>query len=221
MKMNPRYQEWLKYVFDHEVTYPEWYFSTDDSDCSNFGASDSETAELIELTFRRAGEDLVQFTDAQVDQGINYLASPSCSNYMFAVRDGEVPLAKKLSAIDSIYSLYANCFARRCSEILGHLDEKGSALNDVCYMFWDVCVLGYLEKSAEKAALAEAVFAVLEKTLTIEHRACREGALHGLNHLAPFFPTRVKAVVEKFLSATKLDEDMLRYATSAAKGMVQ
>ena len=88
-------------------------------------------------------------------------------------------------------------------------------------MFWDVCVLTYFEKSAEKPALAEAVFAVLEKTLAIEHRACREGVLHGLSHLHPYFPDRVEAVVESFLGRTKLDQELTDYAVAAGEGMVQ
>ena len=145
-------------MFDEGAITSEKYFSVAVFEAE---ASDSETVEFVEFLFRRAG-DLTQFTDAQLNKGFWHLTSPCLSNYMFPVRDGDVPLAKKLSAIDSIYSLYADCFAKRCTETLGHLSEKSSDLNPICYMFWDVCILTYLEKTSEETALAETVFSVLE-----------------------------------------------------------
>jgi len=68
--MNPRYEDWLRHIFDHEVKEPQWYFG---EDAPAFEASDEEITELLGQTFLHAGKDLKEYTDEQVDQGIWYL----------------------------------------------------------------------------------------------------------------------------------------------------
>ncbi len=226
--MNPRYQEWLKHVFDHEIKYPlpQWYW---DEDAPSFEASDDEMTELISQTFRNAGKDLTKYTDAQVDQGIWYLAGTSGSNFMSALASSEVPLPKRLEAIGNIYYLYSDCFAKRCTEVLGHLSEEGSALNPSCYMFWDISPITlfwdknpfvYLKNPQESKQTQDVALNVLEKILNIEHRACREGALHGLRHIAYSCPENVREIIDGFLSRNKSDEKLMAYALKAREGMV-
>ena len=207
--MNPRYQEWLDHVFNHEVKNPQWHF---DSDAPVFEAPDSEIAELLMQTFLNAGNDLAEYSDAQVDQGIWYLADPSCSSFMFAIKSSEVPLPKRLKAIESIFNLNLECYAKRCTEALGHLSETGSSLNSSCYMFWDVCPITSLDDVPEAKEMQDAILNVLEKTLTIEHRACRESALHGLSEMTLWRPESVQEIIDHFLSKTKLDKQLLTYA---------
>jgi hypothetical protein len=214
--MNPRYQEWLKYVFDHEVAdkLPQWYYA---EDAPVFEASDYEMTELISQTFQNAGKDLTKHTDAQVDQGIWYFVSMSCSDFLRSLNSSEVPLEKRLEAIQNIFHLYSDCFAKRCAETLGHLSEEGSPLNSSCYMFWDISPLT-VSKAQE---IQNAVLNVLEKILTIEHRACRESAFHGLSEM--FYSRREAAqeIIDRFLGKTKLDDKLLAYAFNAREGSVQ
>jgi hypothetical protein len=98
---NPRYQEWLNHVFDHEVRKREWYF---DEDKPEFEASPIETVELIGQTFLRAGKDLAAYTDEKVDQGIWYFAGMSGSDFMLALKAPEVPLMKRLEAMRSRFA---------------------------------------------------------------------------------------------------------------------
>jgi hypothetical protein len=216
--VNPRYQEWLKYVFDHEVKDPQWYFYDDDA--AKFEASPIEIAELIGQTFLRAGKDLTEYTDAKVDQGIWYLVGSSGSNFMFALASSEVPLTKRLEAIGNVFYLYSDCFAKRCAETLGHLSEEGSDLNSSCYMFWDICRFTNLDDMLESKETQDAVLNVLEKTLTIEHRACREGAFHGFGEIADACPEKVREIIDGFLSKNKLDDKLLAYALNAREGNV-
>jgi hypothetical protein len=84
--MSSRYQEWLKHIFDHEIRghlLPKWYW---DDDAPSFEAADNEMVELISQTFQNAGKDLAKYTDAQVDQGIWYLVSMSCSDFFTFVK---------------------------------------------------------------------------------------------------------------------------------------
>ena len=216
--MNSRYREWVTHVFDHEVKNPQWYFYDDNA--PKFETSSVEIAELIGQTFLRAGKDLTEYTDAQVDQGIWYLVSSSGSDFMFALASSEVPLPKRLEAIGNIFYLYSDCFAKRCTEILGHLSEDGPPLNSSCYMFWDLCRFSNLKNMLGDKKTRDAVLNVLEKTLTIEHTACREGALHGLGHIANSCPDNVREIIDSFLSKNTLDDKLLTYALKAREGNV-
>jgi hypothetical protein len=217
--MNSRYQDWLKHVFDHEVTdkLPQWYFA---EVAPLFEASDNEMTELISQTFLNAGKDLTKYTDEQVDQGIWYLAGTSGSDFLSAFASSEVPLPKRLEAIGCIYYLYSDCFAKRCAEVLGHLSDKGSPLNSSCYMFWDICRFSGLKDMLENKETQDAVLNVLEKTLATEHMACREGAIHGLGHIAKSCPENVREIIDVFLSKNKLDDKLMAYALKAREGMV-
>jgi hypothetical protein len=216
--MHPRYQEWLSFVFDHEVTKPQWYREPGSPD---FDGTETDYAALIAETFRNSCEGLRRFSDAQVNQGLYMIVSPSGGDFIFSLRDGSAPLAAKVDGIRSIFDLYKDCFATRCTEVLLHRDDPGASdLNSICYMFWDVCPLTYLEEAADRSELAEAVFWTLEKTLEIEHRACREGALHGLGHFAYFNRKRAAEIVQRFLRRYCIDPILRRYAESAAVGGV-
>lgn len=218
--MTSRYQEWLKHVFDHEIEVqkPAWYF---DLEAPSFNASPIELTALISQTFRCAGKDLVDYTDAQVNQGLWYLVSLSGSEYIKALQSPDVPINERLQAIGNIYYLYAECFARRCAKTLGHLDEEGSALNFICYMFWDECPLCYPDHVPDQSEIENAIFSVLQQTLTINHRACREGALHGLGHMFSSHPEKVRTIIDHLIKDAILDEKLLSYAHNAREGNVQ
>jgi hypothetical protein len=217
--MHPRYSEWIRYVFDHPVNDPQWYF---DVDAPGFEATQEDYADLIRETFSRSGEDLAGFSDAQVNQGIWFLASPTGSDFIFSTRDGDVPTPKKVAGIRSIYDLYRDCFANRCTEALGHRDEPGASdLNPICYMFWDVCPISYLDEAKDARDLEDAVFWVLEETLHLRHRACIEAGLHGLGEMAYRHEERVKQVIDRFLQRAQIDATLREYAECAREGAVQ
>jgi hypothetical protein len=216
--MSSRYQEWLGHVYDHKVEDTRWYFG---DDVPEFKASDDETVELISQTFLNAGKDLIKYTDEQVDQGIWYfISSSSPANFIFALQSPEVAAAKRVKTIENIFYLYSDCYAKRCTEVLGHLSEQGSPLNSSCYMFWDISPITFLKDAPDRKEMQDAVLNVLEKTLTIEHRACREGAFHGLSEM--FYSRRqdTQAIIDRFLSKTKLDDKLLAYARNAREGNV-
>jgi hypothetical protein len=217
--MNSRYQEWLTHVFDHEIQthLPQWHFA---DDAPKFIASPAEIADLFALTFLNAGKDLVKYSDAQVNQGIWYAVSPECLDFIHALKSPEAPLANRLEAIENIFYLYSECYAKRCSEVLSHLDEEGSPLNLSCYMFWDISYLDYRMDIPDGKQIQDAALDVLQKILTIEHRGCRESALHGLSGYALACPEKAHQIIDQFLSQTKLDDKLLVYARNAREGNV-
>lgn len=223
---HPRYQEWIKRVFDHPVTDPEWYLAETHEE---FACTDEDAVILIEQTFTHAGTDLASFSDAQVDHGLWYLVGAAGSQPASALWNRSVPLDDRLRAIRSIYDLYTNSFASRCTQTLGHLNEPSSELNSICYMFWDLFwdlfrfrftyPPVYKETQVEQA-LMDAGFSVLTDILSIPHRACREGALHGLGHMARQYPERVGDIIDRFLAANELDKPLDVYARNAREGAV-
>ena len=216
--MHVRYQEWLNHVFDHAVTSRAWYF---EEDAPAFVADASDIVDLVVDTFEHAGRDLARFPDAQVDQGLWYLVSAAGSNYLAELQNIDVPLRGRLRAITSILSLYQECFRPRCTEALGHLDEPGaSALNSICYMFWDVGPLINFTGAPDRTKLEDAVSGTLEAILEIPHRACRESALHGLGELSHGSPVSVHQVVDRFLATAEIDERLRAYALNAREGHI-
>lgn len=217
--MHPAYDQWLTHVFAHDVTTPQWHFT---DTYTPFDGTDADYAELLTLTFTRSGTDLARYSDAQVDQGLWYLASPSSSDYLFALRNGQAPLAQKLQGIHSILHLYRDCFAARCTPTLSHLDEPDSSpLNGIAYMFWDICALSCLYDAPDKAALEDAVFTVLAETLKIPHRACIEGGLHGLGEMVHEYPERVHPIIDAYLHFPTVDPALHAYALKARDGHIQ
>lgn len=172
------FHEWVQYVFQHAVTDPAWYF---ESDQDWWAGSAPLTAEYLARCFEDADAWLRGFSDAQVNQGLNYLISPSCSDHMFVLTNQTVPLLLRLRVIRSFYPLFEKCLARRCSPHLSHLDEPGSGqLNPVCYIWWDVLPIYGQPNDPDRAELDAQCLSVMERILALDSDACRESALHGL-----------------------------------------
>lgn len=62
---------------------------------------------------------------------------------------------------------------------------------------------------------------IWEKTIQLPHRACIEGGLHGLGHLAYRHEARVKQVVDRILKSAYTDATLRKYAEHAREGSVQ
>lgn len=215
--MHARYLEWIEYVFDHPVSQPEWHR---DPAVEVFEGDEEYMAMLLELTFLRSGSDLTRFTDAQVNQGLWYLASPACSKHMFTLKSRAVELDVRLDAIKAIGDLYQDCFAKRCSETLSHLDQAGSDLNPICYMFWDINPLGSLEGCPNEARTADVIFGVLREIFETGHLACQEAAIHGLGEFSCFYPERVEREIDLLLKEGISHPDLREYAIRARSGQI-
>ncbi|WP_143157722.1 hypothetical protein [Rubritalea squalenifaciens] len=214
--MHPRYKEWLVYLFEHPVTDPAWHW---DLDAPEFDGSNEDFAILIGDTFTHSGTDLLPYSDAQVNQGLWFLLSTACSDYFFALKSAEVPLETRLASIRSIIRLYQDCFMRRCSRTLSHLDQESqSPLNAICYMFWDINALGYTGDVAESRETDDCIFSVLAQTLQLDHPACQEAAIHGYGELSCYYPERCMKAMDNYL-AGEIDSPELRsYAERARTG---
>jgi len=170
--------------------------------------------------FQASGDDLLAYADDQVNQGLWFLVSTS--EELFALRDAEVPLGERVACIRSMSTLFERVFATRCTPHLSHRSEAGaSALNLVCYMWWDILPLCGRPKDPASSPMDSACLDAMERSLALPSVACQESALHGLGHWALYYPERCSKAVDTFLDAQpQLPVALVKYAKCARKGGV-
>ena len=178
-----------------------------------FEATRDQLVDLIGETFRRSGTDLLPFSEAQVDDGLNYILFPSGSDNVFSICQKGVALEKRMDAVLSMKTLYLDCYAKRCAPVLSHLNEPGSnALNHTCYMLWDESPL---------RSWNSVVLDVMQAALYLPNIACVESALHGLGHRAHQDPPTVAKIIDTFIrKSSGLRPELRAYALMARDGNV-
>ena len=213
------FEQWIDGIFDHPVTEPEWFWDLDADTC----VEDDETnVDYLARLFTECDRLLCRFDNGLVGQGLNMIVSNSCSDHAFSIVGGHAPWAARQRAIRSIYDVYAKCFAKRCAEGLGHLDEADNPLNTICYMWWDVFPAWSDSKDAARSEEADEYINVMERCLSLKHHACLEGELHGLGHWQLIFPKKVEPIVDRFLQERNdLRPELVLYARRARSGAVQ
>lgn len=215
----------IGHVFDHPVLKPHWWFR-DDADCSDWPEQVGKRRILEFLTrfFTDPADVRRRFTRDQIDQGLHYLVSSSCSGALSVVVDRSLPLADRIACIGAMKSLYANLMAPVYGWDLGHTIHEDDPERPMfaCYMWWEVNALYPRADHPEDGAINAAVFDVFRATLKLREESCLESVLHGLGHWHLALPQTAQPIVEEFLR-TRFDiSDALRaYAHRAADGAVQ
>jgi hypothetical protein len=215
------FEDWIAYVFDHPVTNPAWHFKDIGKD--DWEPSEELAVEYLTRFFKNPESALLSFSNAQVNQGLKYLISPSCSSHMFALLEmSSVSWEKRKEAIASMHLIFERYFVLHCDNTLSHLNQKGAPLNNVCYMWWDDFPYHGHPKEPQYAKLDDAVLSEIEKILLIPHVACQESALHGLGHWKLNYPKRVTKTIESFLARNPdLRPELKEYALRARSSRVQ
>lgn len=214
------YDAWLEHAFGHEVRFQRnpWFFDED----PDWWVPDPATAiDYFTRLFTSAEQSLAWFSDAQIAQGLTYLLSTSASgdNGWFSSR--EVPTPTRLACIESIYRLFVDLFAQRCSPALGHLSEAGKPLNTCCYMWWDEFPCIALPDDPDRDLLHQAAVDVMSRTLQLDSPACQEAALHGLGHWARHHPSGIEPAIDAWLAnGMEKRPELVTYAQSARCGCV-
>jgi hypothetical protein len=177
----------------------------------------------LTLLFRDPVPALKPFTAGQIAQGIEYLVSNSCSNYMYHVIEQVVPWNDRRECIRAIPRLFASFFAERCSEGLSHRGEAtANPLNGICYMWWDVMPYWGRGNQPAYAEQDREFLGAMERILTLRSLACQESALHGLGHWHLYYPQNVEVIIDHFLEEhPRLRPELRLYAEHARTGSVQ
>lgn len=207
-------ERWVDRWFRQDVPSPAWY--CDSSEVAPL--SSVEFAVLLRAVFSHADDLFAQFSDDQVAQGLRYLASPACSDYMFLLRDGVMPPQVRRAAIMSIVDLFYLCFEPRCESRMYCLGETSSRLNELCYDWWDI--LPFPRKDhEEESLLVTATADVLAATVRLGNAACTESSLRGLGILGWHWPEIAVPVLGRFMEESwDLRPELREYARDAIRG---
>jgi hypothetical protein len=217
----PDFDEWLRSVFDRKVAAAgetPWYFAIPDDAAMPENDPPATLAHLARL-FARPEILVGQYTANQIGQGLWYLANPSCSDHLFALRDQTIDWPLRKQAIEAIGTLNERLFTVVCDKHLSHLDraaEPANRTNLVCYMFWDVSPLKPEGDAGNDYDLT--CLGVMRRSLGIDHVACQEGALHGLGIWQGTYPDAVREAIDAYLRAQPRPKELADYAERASRG---
>jgi hypothetical protein len=215
------FEEWVLFVFDHPVDESrlEWYWNLD---ADRWVGQSGMTIEYLTRFFNNAEDTLLPYSDTQLNQGLWYLASNACSEHMLALLDTDVPWPARQRCIQSLVELYRQCFVKRCTSHLSHLDEPGAGpLNLVCYMWWDLLPMVGQPGNPNHREMDQTVLETLRSILQLGSLPCQESALHGLGHWHRSYPRQVEESIHNFLKKNEgIPERLRRYAINAFQGCV-
>jgi len=218
------FEEWISYIFDHPVSDPAWHWDIDVPQWNEEDHNAEVVAYMTEL-FENAQEVLKPFSNAQLNQGFCFLASNSCSNHMYALLDEVIPWYQRRRCIQSMETLFRNCFAQRCSSHISHGQHAHApdidVLNSACYMWFDLVPIHAVPKIPANYRVYGAFLEVIERILYIRHDACRESGLHGVGEWSCAYGRKAYRIVERYVRRTpKLRPELIDYAHRAAIGYI-
>ncbi len=220
MSQDESFAGWVRHVFDHPGTGPEWYFA---DEAEEWDGTPASTVRYMTRLFQSPIETLAEFQDDQINRGLWYLASNSCSDHMYALVNEAVPLQERVGCVGAFLTLFTELFAARCTPHLGHLGEEGSgALNLVCYMWWDLLPIHGIPEDPRRSEFDAKCLEVQEMMLGLDSDAVQESALHGLGHWHDHYPAAVEKIISAYLEQNKgIRPELRQYAKQAKVGTVQ
>jgi hypothetical protein len=221
------YEEWVRFVFDHPVLDPHWWWQAPESGYFqewNESADTARTLSYVTQLFQSPEGLIERFNRRQIDQGINFLVSSSCSNHMCVLSDAKLPWADRRRCFDAMVPLYVKLMAPVYQDDLSH-NEPGPGDPERptfgCYMWWDVIPLYGGMDHCDRDRINDAVLHVFGEVLKLKAESCLESVLHGLGHWQHYLPERTEPIVQRFLSRTDISAQLRGYAERAAAGRVQ
>jgi hypothetical protein len=191
--VQPDFETWIGRVFDG----PEPSFS----DLWDEAADREATWQLRYATrlFQAPTFLLAEFSPKQLAAGLFKL--PSSWQLTDLLWNGEQDWAAREACINAMYFLYRDLF-------------MVTPLDGVAVMWWDL--LRYWGADAD-ARTGDAFARVLERVLALPNSDCQWAALHGLGHHAN---GRRGAIIDAFLAATTVSDELREYAPKARAGDV-
>lgn len=152
--------------------------------------------------FASAGSLLHDYSNEQVAQGLDHLASHSHSDDMLALAAPSIPSDVRIRCLESFVPLFRDVFAVRCAPLLSSVPSSSSnPLNGVCYMWWDA--MDYYPGPEEPGRRPVDLVAVrtMGELLDLESIACKESAVHGLGHWRHAYREQVEALLDAALAS--------------------
>ena len=217
--MTADFAAWLRAVFDHPASEPEWYWAEDfDDKWEALGLSDPLIVEYMTRLFRDPSP-LRAFSLPQVAQSIWFLvgeASPAQPCY--TLFQATVPIEARVACVASIPHFFRLFVAPSAP---GPAATDSDPFHTACYMWWDIFPSWGRADVGEPAIHLACLHAMVD-ILECDSELCRLSALHGLNHWHMHYPREVEGAIDAFLERTPAISPRLRdYAETAREGCAQ
>ncbi len=217
-----RFQDWVRFLFDHPVHEPAWYWAAD-SEIEGWTADPSLTVGWMTHLFRQPSS-LAPFSRDQVSQGLWFLLGDSSpGDFGRQLYEPEVDLGFRLECIRATPSFFVNYVAVHCARPKPvHCAKDADALETACFMWWDLWPdrTGLHESGPDSDAVDSAVLDALTAIAKLPSVACVESALHGLAHRHARQAQRTEEIVSSLLRQTSgWPVELVDYAEAAHRGM--
>jgi hypothetical protein len=166
------------------------------------------------------------YSDAQIDQGLNFLVFRGCSNHFEGLMDRGIDLGLRTNCIRSLENLSQELFAPRCSD---NVWIYTNPLNHMCDMLWDlvVCDANTAELNPDgtfrivrDSEIDKEILETLARILALPSVACQQSALHGLGHLVREAKLGSDVIQQYLDTHPNLRDDLREYAQAALVGGV-
>jgi hypothetical protein len=204
------------------MPFDDWVIAVFDPRAEDPWPSPADNLMHLTRLFTDPVSALEPFTDEEIGIGLWSVLDSGGAGTALALNELSLPLADRISCVRLIATVYRQVFVPRCAERLGHLSEQGGRLEMICYMFWDVAVIGGAPGTREGNLLEDAVLDVLDDAIRIPHAACQESAIHGLGHRVSRHPERAPAILDRWIrSDAARDPRLVEYARAATSGCIQ
>lgn len=207
-----------------EPDWKIWHLRSDRTDW-NVEADPIRTVEYVTRLFTEIERYTAPYSDAQVNQGIDFLLFPFFSKHVVMLAHMAVPDSMCFACIESFNVVYRELFAKRCTPIIGTKRKRGdpkyNPLNDVCFMWWDIFPFRVSKRPTSPKAekIHQGLLEVMVKALHLKSRACQESALHGLGHWYKAYASFVYEAITQFIDThPNLYPPLYDYAIAARGG---
>lgn len=167
------FEQFVDYIFEHPVTNPAWY-QTDKGDFT-FGSGKVIVQDLIDL-FRQPEFLFDKYSFEQLEQGFWFVSGWLCLvRFRGLLWEKRIALELREELVRSMFELFSRFFAV-------------NALENICFMWWDIIAYGYYMENGKPededgAKIQQAMFETLRRILELDSEDCQKSALHGLGHL--------------------------------------
>ena len=205
---NLSFDQWVKFVFDHSLTEPPWYWDAAwDEFWDQWAEKSDPQRQLYYATrlFRSPDFLLREYNPEQINQGLWLLLSGPA-----AFRLGDLIWSKKLSwrARKECILVMVNLF----QSVFTKLPEQ-----DICFMWWDE-LRDWDFREDRDPRVRDSMFQALSLILKIPSTQCQMSALHGLGHLD--HPEKRKVIEDYLQQNPQLDTEIKKYTQAAISGKV-
>lgn len=228
------YDKWVKKIFCHEENV-DIAPIRDDVEIDDIPTlSERDTLKMVTRLFESSEESLSGFSHKQVADGLGYLSN-EIEDSLRGLYNIDISFEERLRAVRSVFSLFRDGFGRFCDDSM--VDDSKNPVNSLCFMFWDASQVSlYLFATNPnddfRDELADASIDILEEILMLPSIASQESALHGLGHAIMIaegvfqnerkreIVSRIKKIIERYISEKKPAKKLLDYAHQAKTGMI-